>query len=115
MESNQIFQNVTQEGGVLAIIQVKVKNPQKFMEYVEGHLPSLATYGGEILYEGLAQKNVYGEQDLRDLVVVQLWKDEETFYKWWNSEEYKPWKEMRNEGADVSLSISQQRPEKLEL
>lgn len=61
MEANQIFQNVTQEGGVLAIIQVKVKKPSKFMEYVQGHLPSLAQYGGKILYEGLDQKNVYGE------------------------------------------------------
>ena len=114
-EETNVFANVTNEGGVLAIIQVKVKNPKKFMEYVDGHLPSLSQYGGKILFEGLNQTNVYGEQQLEDLVVVQLWDDEETFYKWWNSEEYRPWKEMRDEGAYVTLSISQQRPEKLEL
>ena len=114
-EQNSVFQNVTREGGVLAIIQVKVKNPEKFIAYVQGHLPSIEKYGGKILYEGLGQKNIQGEQDLKDLVVVQLWENEDIFHQWWNSPEYKPWKDMRHEGANVSLSISKQRPEKLKL
>jgi len=109
------FQNITQEGGVIALIQVKVKNPKKFIEYVEGHLPSIAQYGGKILFEGLHQENIEGEQALRDLVVVQLWKDKATFMQWWNSPEYAPWKAMRHEGADVSVSIAEQRPENLNL
>jgi uncharacterized protein (DUF1330 family) len=110
MEENPIFQKITNEGGVLAIIQVKVHNRERFMEYFHGHIPSVLKYNGKIVYEGINQKNILGEQELGDMVVIQLWKDEQSFMDWWNSEEYRPWKEMRGEGATVTLSISQQRP-----
>ena len=52
-----------------------------------------------------------GEQNLGDMLVIPLWENEQAFMDWWNSEEYRPWKEMRGEGAEVTLSISQQRPD----
>jgi uncharacterized protein (DUF1330 family) len=110
MNENSIFNKITNEGGVLAIIQVKVNNRERFMEYVHGHIPSVLKYGGKIVYEGINQKNILGEQKLGDMVVIQLWENEKAFMDWWNSEDYRPWKEMRGEGAEVTLSISQQRP-----
>jgi len=35
----------------------------------------------------------------------QEWLVEEDFNKWWNSPEYKPWKDMRLQGADVNLLL----------
>ena len=110
MEKNNIFQKITNEGGVLAIIQVKIHDRERFMDYVHGHIPSVLKYGGKIVYEGINQKNILGEQKLGDMVVIQLWENEQAFIDWWNSEDYRPWKEMSGEGAEVTLSISQQRP-----
>jgi uncharacterized protein (DUF1330 family) len=110
MEENNIFQKITNEGGVMAIIQVKIKDRKRFMEYVHGHIPSVLKYKGKIVYEGIHQKNILGKQELGDMVVIQLWENEQSFMDWWNSDEYRPWKEMRGDGAEVTLSISQQRP-----
>jgi len=54
-QSNQIpskestMQN--QPAPVYAIIEVKIKNPPRFMEYVKGHMPSVFQYGGKFVAE----------------------------------------------------------------
>jgi len=90
---------------VYAVIEVKVKDPSKFGEYVKGHLPTITQYGGKFLFEGQKMKNVEGSSDWM-LAIVQEWPSEEAFNKWWDSPEYKPWKEMRPQGADVNLTLT---------
>jgi uncharacterized protein (DUF1330 family) len=43
------------------------------------------------------------------MVIIQEWPGRESFYAWWNSEEYKPWKEMRPQGANVTVTLAEQR------
>lgn len=108
---NSIFQ-VPEEGTAYAVITVKISNREKFMEYVHGHIPSVVKYGGKFKFEGIQVEDVehsaFGDGKA-DLVIIQEWPSKESFYAWWNSEEYKPWKEMRPEGADVTVTLTAQR------
>lgn len=103
---------VPEEKTVYAIITVKIKDREKFMEYVKGHIPSVLQYGGKFRFEGIAVEDIENSAfagDRSDLVVIQEWPAKENFYEWWNSEEYKPWKEMRPQGADVTVTLTEQR------
>ena len=108
---NLIFQ-VPKEKTAYAIITVKITNPNKFMEYVKGHLPSVIQYGGKFKFEGINLENVENSTfagEKSDLVIIQEWPCKERFYAWWNSEEYKHWKQMRPYGADVTVTLAEQR------
>jgi uncharacterized protein (DUF1330 family) len=76
------------------------------------HLPNICQSDGcKAVFSSVEGGGKMGEQNLGDMLVIQLWENEQAFMNWWNSEEYRPWKEMRGEGAEVTLSISQQRPD----
>jgi hypothetical protein len=51
MGGNNIFQQITNEGGVLTIIKVKINDRDCFMEYVYEHIPSVLKYKRKIVYE----------------------------------------------------------------
>ena len=93
------------ERPIYAIINVTIKDREKFMEYVIGHLPTIDMYGGKIIFESNDNKAVIGEVT-GNFFLIQEWKSESDFYEWWNSPEYKPWREMRHLGADVNLILS---------
>lgn len=110
-DAGSLFQ-VPKEKTAYAIITVKITDREKFMEYVKGHIPSVVQYGGKFRFEGINIENVEngtfaGGQS--NLVIIQEWPRKENFYAWWNSEEYKPWKEMRSQGADVTVTLAEQR------
>ena len=107
----ELFQ-VQEEGTAYAMITVKISDREKFMEYVHGHIPSVVKYGGKFKFEGIQVEDIehspFGK-DTTDLVIIQEWPSKESFYAWWNSEEYKPWKEMRPQGAAVTVTLTAQR------
>ncbi len=107
----ELFQ-VQEEGTAYAMITVKISDREKFMEYVHGHIPSVVKYGGKFKFEGIQVEDIehspFGK-DTTDLVIIQEWPSKESFYAWWNSEEYKPWKEMRPLGAAVTVTLTAQR------
>lgn len=107
----ELFQ-VPEKGTAYAMITVKISDREKFMEYVHGHIPSVVKYGGKFKFEGIQVEDIehspFGK-DTTDLVIIQEWPSKESFYAWWNSEEYKPWKEMRPQGAAVTVTLTAQR------
>ena len=108
---SDIFQ-VPKEKTAYVIITVKITNRDKFMEYVKGHIPSVIQYGGKFRFEGIRIENIESSTfagEKSDLVIIQEWPGKESFYAWWNSEEYKPWKEMRPQGANVTVTLAEQR------
>ncbi len=112
-ESNQheLFQ-VPGGGTAYAIITVKISDHEKFMEYVHGHIPSVMKYGGKFKFEGIQVEDIehspFGK-GANDLVIIQEWPSRGSFYAWWNSEEYKPWKKIRPQGAAVTVTLTEQR------
>lgn len=107
--NNSVISPILGENQCLALIEVTVKSQAKFTEYVVGHLPSIAQYGGKIIFEGFDKISYEGEAKSYHFLVIQQWENQEIFEKWWNSPEYKPWKEVRHEGAEVSLTLVKQR------
>jgi uncharacterized protein (DUF1330 family) len=99
------------EGKCLAIINVKVKDQQKFMQYVVGHLGSISLYGGKIIFEGFDKTTYEGTPADYQFLVIQQWESKEAFEKWWNSPEYAKWKLFRTQGADVAVQLVKQRGE----
>lgn len=103
------IQPILSEGKYLAIINVKIKDQQKFMQYVVGHLGSISLYGGIIIFEGF-EKTIYeGTPESYQFLVIQKWESKEAFDNWWNSDEYSKWKSFRSEGAEVTVELVKQR------
>jgi len=110
-EIGGIFQ-IPKEKTAYAIITVKITNRDRFMEYVKGHIPSVIKYGGKFKFEGINIEDVENSTfagERSDLVIIQEWPCREKFYEWWNSDDYKPWKEMRPQGANVTVTLAKQR------
>jgi len=97
------------EGKCLLIINVKVKDQAKFMQYVVGHLGSISLYGGKIIFEGFDKTTYEGTPADYNFLVIQQWESKEAFDKWWNCPEYAKWKQFRHEGADVTVQLVKQR------
>lgn len=102
---------ILKEGNCLAIISVKIKDQQKFMQYVVGHLGSISLYGGKIIFEGFDKTTYEGTVSDYQFLVIQEWESKEAFGKWWNSPEYAKWKQFRSQGADVTVQLVKQRDE----
>ena len=86
-----------------AIFNINVNNPENYKEYVEKVKPTAEKYGGEYLVRG-------GNIEAKD---TQLWEptrmvlvkfpnkaSAEEFYE---SEEYKPFKEVRHKNASSTI------------
>jgi uncharacterized protein (DUF1330 family) len=100
---------ILSEGQCFAIINVKVKDQQKFMQYVVGHLGSISLYGGKIIFEGFDKTTYEGTPADYEFLVIQQWESKDAFDKWWNSSEYAKWKQFRSQGAEVTVQVIKQR------
>lgn len=90
---------------VYALLQVKVKDREKLAAYVQGHLPSLIQYGGELVLRGEGLAPVKGDW-LPELFVVHRWPDEASFRMWHDSPEYLPWRKLRDEACDITITLA---------
>lgn len=87
-----------------AVLTVTVRDPARFREYVAGHLPSLARYGGRVLFR--SDDNLAVEGAWRPpLLVVHEWPSEAAFQAWYGSEEYRPWRALRPAACDLELVL----------
>jgi uncharacterized protein (DUF1330 family) len=89
---------------IYLVIQVTVHDQAKFMDYVRGHLPTVAQYGGKFIFEGKAERPFEGQTN-HHLTVIQEWPSEEAMQTWYDSAEYAPWKKLRQEAASVVATV----------
>jgi len=92
-----------------AVIDVTVKNHEKLKEYVAGHLPTIMQYGGKIVSRGFDPEVVTGSWTPR-LLVIHEWPDREQFQRWYDSAEYRPWRELREEACDMNMVLTAGEP-----
>lgn len=93
------------ENAVYVLMDVTVKDRKKFMEYVEGHKPSMQQYGGKLLFRSNDMEPIEGNWRPK-LFVAHEWPSEEAFKAWHNSKEYAPWKELRKEAMDMNMVLA---------
>ncbi|QJF52582.1 DUF1330 domain-containing protein [Roseobacter ponti] len=107
LQKNVYTAGLIEPDGILVTIQVQILQPEKLQAYVEGHAPSLAQYGGRLIYIGGDQETVEGDLPVGDIIAIHAWSSRERFLEWYNSDEYRPWKEYRQNGvtkATITLS-----------
>ncbi|WP_415898699.1 DUF1330 domain-containing protein [Neptuniibacter sp. QD48_11] len=85
---------------------VKIYDKKKFYEYVVGHVPTLEKFGGKFLVKGDFGEVLEGSWD-SNLIVVQEFPSVELFKAWYDSDEYRPWRELRLSCAEVNVILTQ--------
>lgn len=85
---------------------IKVHDQEKFGQYVAGHMPSIEKYGGQFLVKGDRGEVLEGSWE-SNLMVVHEFPSIEQFKAWYDSEDYRPWKELRQSCADVNVILTQ--------
>ena len=87
------------------IAQLKVTNSENYKEYVEKVPEVIKKYGGEYLARGGEHQVVEGEDNLPRIVIIKFPSYEKAL-EWYNSEEYKPIKQIRldnSEGVNIII------------
>ena len=85
------------------VAQLKVTNSEKYKEYVEKVSDVVKKYGGEYLARGGEHQVVEGEDNFPRIVIIKFQTYEKAL-EWYNSEDYKPVKDIRlanSEGSNI--------------
>ena len=87
------------------IAQLKVTNPENYKEYVEKVNPIIKKFGGEFLVRGGEFQISDGETKFPRIIVLKCPSYEKAL-EWYNSDEYKPIKQIRldnSEGTNIVI------------
>ena len=87
-----------------AIFNINVKNPENYKEYVEKVKPTAEKYGGEYIVRGGDNTVVEGSWQYPRTVVIKFPTYEKAL-EWYNSEDYKPIKQIRLDNAESNGMI----------
>jgi len=87
---------------VTYLILANITDAELFANYIQGHLPTIAEFGGRVVFRSFANTPVLGEQNW-DAVALQEWPDTQRFERWWNSDAYRPWAQIRDKAASVTI------------
>ena len=85
---------------------VRINDQEKFEEYVSGHIPTIKKFGGKFLVKGYPGEILEGNWD-NNLIVVHEFPSIDQFNKWYYSDEYRPWKELRQSCAEVNVILTE--------
>jgi len=84
------------------LVLAKIIDQELFQEYLKGHLPTIAAYGGSVVFRSIANQTLLGT-DNWDAIAIQQWPDSTSFERWWHSEEYRPWAGIRDKAARITI------------
>ena len=81
-----------------AIFNIEVKKPEEYKEYVEKVKPIAEKFGGEYIVRGGENRVLEGTWAYPRTVVIKFPSYEKAL-EWYNSDEYKPVKQIRLENS----------------
>lgn len=84
------------------LILAAIIDPELFARYIKGHIPTIVQHGGRITFRSTDNVPVLG-METWDAVAIQEWPSETAFETWWHSEEYRPWAQIRDKAAKISI------------
>jgi len=85
-----------------------IKNAEKFKEYGLAAGPTLAQFGGELLFKGSVDKVLIGEHQ-HAMVAIIKFPCKDSLNNWYCSDAYQATIPIREEGADITF-ISYEEP-----
>lgn len=87
-----------------AVVNVRVTDPARYEEYRSKAPATIASYGGRYLARGGALETLEGEWDPERLVVLEF-ESMGRLREWYDSPEYAPLKQLRQEAAATQFVI----------
>ena len=87
------------------IAQLKITNPENYKEYVEKVTPLVKKFGGEFLVRAGEFQIFDGETNFPRIIIIKFPSYEKAL-EWYNSDEYKPIKQIRldnSEGTNIII------------
>ena len=90
------------KGYVLA--EVDITDPALFAEYGKQVAPTVTAYGGRYLVRGVEAQRMVGDHPARRFVVLEFPSLEQA-KAWYDSQEYKPARDLRARCAKTQLFI----------
>ena len=92
------------EAPAFAVIDVEVRDGPAFGRYVQGHMPGLRAGGGVFLAAGGRHQVIEGDWTPRR-IVMHRWPSGEAFRGWYESPEYRPWRDLRWSAASTDVGL----------
>ena len=87
-----------------AIFNIEIKKPEQYKEYIEKVKPIVEMYGGEYVVKAGETTIVEGTWTYPRTVVIKFPSYEKAL-EWYNSDLYKPVKELRQKNSEGNLII----------
>ncbi len=91
------------------VVEIEVKDPQRYERYKQLAPPSIAKYGGRYLARGGATETLEGTWSPRRLVILEF-PTMERAQEWWASEEYAEAKGLRQACAATKMVLLEGLP-----
>ena len=86
------------------MVQVDIKDPERYPDYAAMVPASLAVYGGEILIRGGRVENLEGEWEPKRFVMIRFDSVEQA-KRWWDSDEYREARDLRQAIAETKMIV----------
>ena len=87
-----------------AIFNIEVTNPEDYKEYVEKVKPVAEKFGGDYIIRGGTNQIIEGTWQYSRTVVIKFPSYEKAL-EWYNSDLYKPVKELRQKNSEGNIII----------
>jgi uncharacterized protein (DUF1330 family) len=88
------------------VVDVDVKDKERYAEYIKLAPPSIAQYGGRYLARAGRTETLEGEWRPRRFVILEF-PTYERAKEWWSSPEYAPAKALRQATADAEMVLTE--------
>ena len=86
------------------VVEVDVKDPERYADYRTMVPASLEAYGGKFLVRGGAVERLEGDWEPSHFVVIEFDSVEQA-KRWWDSDEYRQARDLRQETADTKMIV----------
>lgn len=86
------------------IVNVDVKDPVRYRDYVAAVPPTLTPFGGRFIVRGGKAERLEGTIEPKRIVVIEF-ADADTARAWWNSQAYAGPKALRQAVAETDLML----------
>jgi uncharacterized protein (DUF1330 family) len=86
------------------IVNIQVTDPVPYAEYVRQAPPTIARYNGRYLVRGGPAEKLEGAYEPRRVVVLEF-DTVENAKAWWNSEEYRDLRDLRQRSAITDMIV----------
>jgi len=86
------------------VVEVDVKDPERYADYRTMVPASLAVYGGKYLIRGGQVENLEGDWEPQRFVMIQF-ESVDQAKRWWDSEEYRQARDLRQATSDTRMIV----------